>query len=230
MGNATRQGERQSLTSDLWESIEPIFGEILRHPFLTGLADGTLLPERFRHYAIQDTLYLQDFARALSITAARSPDQETLVMFVEHVLGAMTVERELHEGFFAEFGLSPTNVSQTPMAPTTLAYSSYLLRMVYAGDYTELLGAILPCYWIYHEVGKVLIRSGSPDPLYQRWIDTYGGEEFASVVEAVKMLVDRVGVDLSLTQRAAMQECFVTASRYEWMFWQMGWTLECWPV
>ncbi len=151
-------------------------------------------------------------------------------MFAEHAVGAMTVERELHEEFLAEFGLGRVEIERTPAAPTTLAYTSYLLRTAYGGDYAQILGAVLPCYWIYHEVGKALHAQGSPEPLYRRWIETYGGDEFAEVVEHVLALVDRLGADLTLIQRAAMQECFVTASRYEWMFWDMAWTLERWPI
>nr|MBA3610951.1 thiaminase II [Rubrobacter sp.] len=98
------------------------------------------------------------------------------------------------------------------------------------GDYPEILGAVLPCYWIYAEVGKALLEQGSPNPMYQTWIDTYGGEEFGAVVEAVLDLTDRACEDLSPVQRAAVTEAFVTTSRYEWMFWNMGWTLEKWPV
>lgn len=224
------QTPRSGFSGELWRTIAPIYAAILRHPFLAGLTDGALPRERFRHYVVQDALYLRDFARALTLAGARSPEEDALLMFAEHAVGAMAVERGLHEGFFAAFGLARAEVERTPMAPTTLAYTSYLLRTAYAGDYAQILGAILPCYWIYHEVGKVLLADGSPDPLYRRWIDTYGGEEFAGVVEAVLLLVDRVGADLTSAQRAAAQECFVAASRYEWMFWQMGWTLERWPV
>jgi len=220
----------REVTGELWWAIEPIYEQILGHPFLAGLADGTLAVERFRHYAVQDALYLRDFARALSIAAARSPDDMALTMFAEHALGAMTVERSLHEGVFVEFGLTREDVGRTPMAPTTLAYTSWLLRIAYTGDYAQLLGALLPCYWIYHEGGQSLLARGSSNPLYDRWIATYGGEAFGAVVDAVRTLVDRVGAQLTRAQRAAAHDCFGTASRYEWLFWQMGWTLERWPI
>jgi thiaminase/transcriptional activator TenA len=100
-------------------------------------------------------------------------------MFNRHSVGAFGVERSLHESFFAEFGLSQKDVTRTPMAPTTLAYTSYLLATAYSGSFPRLPGAVLPCYWIYWEVGKSLLERRSPDRLYSRWIDTYGGEEFA---------------------------------------------------
>lgn len=217
-------------TADLWRSIEPVYAEILEHPFLRGLADGTLPEECFRHYVLQDALYLRDYARALTIAGVRSPHEDAFLMFSEHATGAIAVERSLHEDFLAGFGLPEDVVDKTPMSPTTLAYTSYLLRTASLGDYHEVLGAVVPCYWIYAEVGRELARRGSPNPRYARWIETYGGEEFAAVVEAVLDLTDRVCEDLNASQRAATTGAFVTTSRYEWMFWNMGWTLEGWPV
>jgi thiaminase/transcriptional activator TenA len=92
------------------------------------------------------------------------------------------------------------------------------------------LGAVLPCYWIYWEVGKALLERGSPNPLYQRWIDTYGGEEFGTLVEAVLDLTDKVCEGLNAAQKARVTDTFVTTSRYEWMFWDAAWTLEEWPL
>ncbi|WP_219971866.1 thiaminase II [Rubrobacter xylanophilus] len=217
-------------TGELWRSIEGIYAAILDHPFIRGLTDGSLPRDRFRHYVIQDALYLRDYARALSLAGVRSPDEEALLMFDEHAVGAIKVERSLHEGFFREFGITEEEVRNTPMAPTNLAYTSYLLRVASLGDYHEVLGAVLPCYWIYAEVGRALLERGSPDAMYRRWIDTYGGEEFNELVRAVLELTDRACADLNPAQRAAATEAFVTTSRYEWMFWNMGWTLEGWPV
>jgi thiaminase (transcriptional activator TenA) len=224
------RGERAGFTGELWRAIEPIFAAILAHPFLTGLTDGTLPRDRFQHYAVQDALYLRDFARTLSLAGARSPDAAVLTMFASHVVDTMTAEGALHDTIFAELGLTREQVEQTAQAPTTMAYTSYLLRVASLGDYAEVLGVALPCYWIYQEVGRVLLARGSPDPMYRRWIETYGGEEYAAVVDAVLAEVDRVGAGLTAEQRAAVREIFVTTSRYEWMFWDMGWRLEGWPI
>jgi thiaminase/transcriptional activator TenA len=151
-------------------------------------------------------------------------------MFAGHVVGTMTAEGSLHDACFAEFGLTRAQVEQTPLAPTTLAYTSYMLRVATLGDYAEVLGVVLPCYWIYQEVGRVLLAKGSPDAMYRCWIETYGGEEYAAVVDAVLTEVDRVGAGLTAAQKRAVQEVFVTASRYEWLFWEMGWRLEQWPI
>src|SRR5262249_24556195 len=132
-------------TGDLWASIQPIYRAILRHPFVSGLTDGTLPASSFRFYAVQDALYLRDFARALSLAAARAPRDEWIIMFNEHAAGALQVERALHESFFKDFGLTPDDVATTPLAPTNLAYTTYLLAVAYWAPFHEALAALLPC-------------------------------------------------------------------------------------
>ena len=205
------------LTVQLWSSIDATYGAILEHPFIAGLTDGSLDQAAFRFYVIQDAHYLREFARALSVAAARAPEERDIAMFNEHAAGAIAVERQLHESFFSDFGLSETDVAATPMAPTNLAYTSYLLAVAYGGSFPEALGALLPCYWIYWEVGKQLLERGSPDTLYQRWIATYGGEEYAAIVKAVIALTDRVGENLSTSERDSMLGNFQTTARYEWI-------------
>ncbi|MEW6049211.1 MAG: thiaminase II [Bacillota bacterium] len=217
-------------TRELWRRIEPVYEAILAHPFIRGLTDGSLPKDAFRFYVVQDALYLRDFARVLSLAAAKAPHDQAIAMFCHHAAGAIEVERQLHAGFFRDFGLSAEEVERTPMAPTNLAYTSYLLRVGYSAPFHDVLGAVLPCYWIYWEVGKELMGRGSPDPLYRRWVDTYGGEEFGAIVRAVLELTEQVAADLTPAQRAAAAAHFVTTSRYEWMFWDMGWRQEPWPV
>ena len=219
-----------AFTKELWQSIEPIYAAILRHPFLRGLTDGSLPRESFKFYAVQDALYLREFARALSLAGAKAPEDDWIIMFNEHAAGALKVERSLHESFFQEFGLTHEAVASTPMAPTNLAYTSYLLAIAYGRPFHEVLAAVLPCYWIYWEVGKELERTGSADPLYKRWIGTYASEEFGSVVRDVLAAADKVAERLTSAEREAMRGHFVTTSRYEWMFWDMGLRRETWPT
>ena len=219
-----------TFTDELWQAIQPIYDAILRHPFVRGLTDGSLSRDAFRAYVIQDAHYLRDFARALSIAAARAPREDWIIMLNEHAAGALKVERSLHETFFREFGLSEKDVASVPLAPTNLAYTSYLLSVAYGAPFHEGLAAVLPCYWIYWEVGKELERTGSRDPLFARWIATYASEEFGSVVRAVLEATNQTAAGLTEEQRTSMKRHFVTTSRYEWMFWDMGFRIEKWPV
>src|SRR5260370_36890697 len=100
-----------TFTGELWQAIAPIWTAILAHPFVRGLTDGSLPREAFRFYAVQDALYLRDFARALSVAAARAPRAERIIRFNEHAAGALQVEMTLDDDFFKDFGLSPQQVS-----------------------------------------------------------------------------------------------------------------------
>lgn len=211
----------------LWKEIDHIYAAILRHPFLTGLADGTLPPEVFGHYVVQDSLYLRSYARVLALCSAKAPDEGAARLFAGDAVAAIAVERDMHAELFATYG---DDVERTPVLPTTLAYTSYLLRVAHQGSFVEGLAAVLPCYWIYARVGEELVAKSSPDPNYARWIATYGGEEFHETVRAVLALTDRVGADVSEAEKARAVKHFVTASRYEWMFWDAAWRREAWPV
>lgn len=219
-----------SFTQQLWDSITPIYRAILDHPFLKGLTDGSLPEAAFRFYVTQDSLYLRDFARALAMLSVRSPKDAWCEMFAEHAKVALVVERQLHESFFRDWGLNSERLRQTPMAPTNLAYTSYLLRVAHAAPFEELIGTVLPCYWIYWEVGKTLEAKGSPNPTYQCWINTYASEEFGASVRHVLDIANQTVADLPEGRRAPIRHHFMTTSRYEWMFWDASYKMESWPV
>jgi thiaminase/transcriptional activator TenA len=219
-----------TFSATLFHRIEGIYQRILAHPFLTGLTDGTLAEAAFRFYAIQDALYLRDFARGLALLAARSPADDAVIMFCEHGKTAIVVERALHESFFAAWGLSTQEVYATPPAPNTLLYTSYLLRVAYERPFYEGLGAFLPCYWIYWEVGKELEKRGSPVSIYQRWIDTYASVDFGATVQQVLALMDHLADPLSAAERERIAQHFIMTSRFEYMFWDMGYQQQRWEI
>ena len=71
-------------TSELWTGIGDIYSAILVHPFLTGLADGSLPHSTFAFYVVQDALYLGRYAQALAAVASRAPDNAGTEMFARH--------------------------------------------------------------------------------------------------------------------------------------------------
>ncbi len=218
------------ITELMWSRTASIYDAILAHPFITGLTSGDLDRAAFEFYTVQDALYLKEYARALSLAAVKAPDEETIILFNEHAKGCLVEERAMQENFFDVFGLSAEQVWATPKAPVCQAYTSYLLSVAYARPFHEVVAVVLPCYWIYWEVGKALAERGSPDPMYQQWIDTYAGDQFAECVVAVLEITNRIARDLPPEDREAMLQHYVTTSRYEWMFWDMGFRNEAWPV
>jgi len=219
-----------SFTSELWQGITGIYEAILKHPFLTGLADGSLPDEAFAFYVIQDSLYLEQYGHTLAAIASRAPGAGETEMFARHFVGVVSVEQQLHGSLLADLGIDPRAAETAEMAPTTLAYTSYLLATARGGSYAEGVAAVLPCYWIYWEVGKELRRRGSPDPRFQRWINTYSGSAFGEYVQEVLDVTNRLSRGLAADERARLHRNFRTTSRYEWMFWDMGYRTESWPI
>jgi len=217
-------------TESLWGSIEAIYDSMLRHPFIRGLTDGTLPEETFRFYVIQDALYLRDYARGLALLGAKAPQDQWLMMFVEHARETIVVERALHESFFRDWKLSDEEVYSTPMAPTNLLYTSYLLRVAYDRPFPEIMGCFLPCYWIYWEVGKELEKRGSPEELFRRWIQTYASEQYGSIVRQVIEVMDQVAQGLREDELKLIRHHFNVTSRLEYLFWDMGYHKQTWPV
>ncbi len=220
--------KRGGWTGRLWAEAAGTYAAIVKHPFLAGLTDGSLDPELFTHYVVQDAHYLRDFARALAVVGSKAPTHAGVGMFARHAAGTAEVELALHESLLTDLGIQ--NIDSVPVAPTTLAYTSYLLATAYRGTFADGLAAVLPCYWIYAEVGAELVKRGSPDPRYQRWIDTYADDEYQTIVAEVLALADDVGVTLSAADEIRARGHFATTARYEWMFWDAAWCREAWPV
>ncbi|MFI6325928.1 TenA family protein [Nonomuraea sp. NPDC050556] len=208
---------------ELWQVVAGVYDEIQAHPFLTGLTDGSLPREAFRHYVVQEALFLPDYARALAACAARAPSAAAVQRFAGDAARTVEVEHSLVVELLAAFGLDEAQARRQGAGPTTVGYTSYLVRTCSLGTFAEALGAIVPCYWIYAKVGEKLLKESSPDPLYAWWIETYGGEEYQETVAGVLDLLDEVPMEPVVLERA------LTTARYEWMFWDAAWRQERWP-
>lgn len=218
-----------TFSSELWDrGGASVYDEIVRHPFITGLTDGTLDRDAFRYFIVQDSHYLRAYSRALSLVAARATDEDAVSMFALHAANAIAVERSLHTSLLESLGLTAADVDAAGSGPTTTAYMSYLTAVCATGTYAEAVAAVLPCYWIYRDVGRELLKRSSPDPLYREWIETYGSDEFDAVVESVLAVTDVL--DVSASERHRCHQHFATTCRYEWMFWDAAYTKLDWPV
>jgi len=220
----------QPFSQALWDANQALYQDTLRLPFNQELAAGTLSRERFCHYMIQDAHYLVAYGRALAVTAAKADNADGIVEFARHAETAVVVERSLHEGFMRDFNITPAQFAATPLSPACHHYTSYLQASAWSQPYPVAVAALLPCFWIYAEVGRdILTRSAANNP-YQSWIDTYAGEEFQASVRAVCATVDRIAESASAHTQAAMHAAYTDAARLEWLFWDSAWRLGDWPM
>jgi thiaminase/transcriptional activator TenA len=217
-----------TFTDDLWKSTAAVYDEILRHPFIAELTDGSLPREKFLFYMKQDALYLRDFSRALALTGARIPEAGAAQAFMGFAHGVFAVERQLHEAYFEEYQQS---LDAEP-APACFGYTQFLLAAATTESHRVAAAALLPCFWIYREVGNEIVRRAQ-DRLamnpYARWIEMYSGEGYDESVTRAIAVVEDLGQEAQGPERIAMHKAFERSARLEWMFWDSAYRMEQWP-
>jgi len=213
-----------------WTRISGLMASIYELPFNRELATGALSRERFLFYIRQDSLYLDAYSRSLSLAAACAPESQAIGVFSGAAREAIEVEQALHAGFMADLGADGETLAKAEPSPTCAAYCNFLLATAAVGGYAELTAAILPCFWIYREVGLHIAARAEADNPYQRWIDTYSDAAFGEATEQVIEITDAAHHRASPDERAAMDRAFERSARYEWMFWDSAYRMETWPV
>lgn len=215
----------QTLAGQIWAAQ-------LTHPFVVGLGNGTLPERKFKYYILQDALFLADLASTFAAAAQKAPDAESATKFAKLVEETLLVERSLHETYGKRWKLTPRQMSTVSMAPTNYAYTRHMLQVAQNGSALAATVVALPCAWIYCIVGRHLLRKGSPPKShpYRDWLMLYGSKEFAEVARWMRKKVDLWAKSASNAEKARMGEVFLISSRYEWMFWEMAWNEEEWPV
>lgn len=210
-----------------WNAAKPVYDKILIHPFIQGLIDGTLDKEKFTFYIQQDALYLAQYGKLLTAIASRLTKVEHIEAFILFAGDTMAVEKSLHQSFMRDI----KSTSGPEPAPGCTLYTSYLLRQMALAPVEVVAAAVLPCFWIYKEVGDyILANQVKGENPYQEWIDTYGGEGFEKSVRLAISICDELAEKCTAEQRQAMTDAYVMCSKLEWMFWDSAWRLEKWPV
>jgi thiaminase/transcriptional activator TenA len=216
-----------SFCDHAWQNTTELRAAIHGLAFNRELAAGTLDQAKFQFYITQDALYLDQYGRILAMAGARGPDGATLRLFAESALEAVAVEQVLHSQYLTQFGADP---SEAEPSPDCLSYTSFLLATAYHEPWEVLMAALLPCFWIYWDVGNAIARQAAADNKYRAWIDTYSDEGFGNAVRAVIAATDKAAEGATDAIRARMMSAFVRSSRYEYLFWDGAYQLRCWPV
>ncbi|HET6196025.1 MAG TPA: thiaminase II [Acetobacteraceae bacterium] len=219
-----------SFSNAAWHRTARLRQAIDELPFNIELAAGQLSRDRFQGYIVQDALYLAQYARVLAIAAVKGPDAATLHAFASSALEAVAVEQALHERYLAEFGVDPARLVDAEPAPDCLAYTSFLLATAYHEPWEILVAALLPCFWIYWDVGKRIAAHAAADNPYRGWIETYADEAFGAAVRTVIGITDRAAEATTAPIRARMMTAFIRSTQYEWLFWDGAYQRRGWPA
>lgn len=196
-------------TAALWQATGAVWREILALPFITGLGSGSLPSGEFEFYLAQDVGYLREYSRALAGLSVRAPEPEEQVAWAGSAVDCLVVEAELHRGRLADRAERP------PLGPVTSAYTDFLKATVFAEDYVVGAAAVLPCYWLYAEVGLELAGADHPGHPYRDWLATYSGAEFLAGARAAVARVEHAFAAAAPAQRVQAAAAYLTAAVHE---------------
>ena len=213
-------------SKEAWNAALPVYQKILELPFLQELMDGTLPREKFIFYIQQDAIYLSEYGKVLTGIASKLSDLKYIESFIKFAGDSISVENVLHESFIHELKDTPIEAS-----PGCLLYTSYLLRQLAIAPIEVIVAAVLPCFWIYKEVGDYILKHQTKgNNPYQDWINTYGGEDFEKSVKTAIDICDQLAEKCTPEQCQSMTEAFIMCSKLEWMFWDSAYNTEQWKI
>ena len=217
-----------SVSARLRQAAAPIWEECLRHPFVTGIGDGTLGVEKFQYFMLQDYLYLFDYARVLALGVVKARDPKLMRTFAENVNAILGGEMNIHRAYMERLGMTEDQVFAVKPALDNTSYTHYMLAVAESGGPMEIVAAILACSWSYAEIGRALAkRPGAADhPFYGEWVRGYASENYAATNQALMALMDELAKDATGAQFDRLEEIFVNCSRYELGFWDMAWEMR----
>lgn len=203
---------------DAWETY-------VHHEFVKGLGDGTLPAECFRHYLIQDYIFLIHFARAYALAVYKGRDLTQMRAAYDGLKAILDTEMDLHVRLCGQWGMTKQALASAPEATATLAYTRYVLETGLRGDLLDLHVALAPCVIGYAEIGAnlaALVSVEGPNNPYGEWIAEYAGDDYQSVAAEAAAVLDRLASEMNETRFPQLATIFEQATRLEIDFWNMG--------
>ena len=209
------------LSKEAWQAS-------FHHPFVLQLQEGNLDPSIFRYYLIQDAYYLKAFSEAYHLLADKTSNQEMKRLLKQNAQSLVEGELFIRQQFFKELGISDQEMEQHPIAPTCYHYISHIYRQFAEPNLGIAFASLLPCPWLYHDLGKALNRKPSPNPLYQQWIETYITDELEQQIKEEEALVNQLYRESNETDKQKMLEAFHRSVHMEAKFWEMAYQHQTW--
>lgn len=212
-----------------WLSENPqSWDDYINHVFVKGLGDGSLPREAFMAYLIQDYIFLLHYSRAWSMAVVKSETAEQMRLAAATVNALINEEIQLHVGVCKREGITEADLHEAEEAQENIAYTRYVMDTALAGDLLDLLTVLAPCVFGYGHIGLNLKNCTDTTPLYREWIDTYSGEDYQPLCNAISEFIDQVAAHklgenpIAHPRWPGLSKKFDMATRLEVNFWSMG--------
>jgi|SRR5690625_2532034 len=213
--------ELRELTKDSWE-------QSLHHPFVQGIVKGDLPLDVFRYYILQDIYYLKHYGKVHAMAAAQADDFSVTAMLAGKAQSTAQAELTVHEQHASILNITAEDLETFKPAPTAYAYTSHLYRAAQSGSLAQTVAVMLPCYWLYAEIGKLNKQAEPEKEIYRNWLNMYASKWFQTSTSEMIELLDQLVAGASENEREKITEQFIYAKEYELAFWEMSYTKETW--
>lgn len=199
-----------------------------QHPFVKGIADGTLPLDNFKYYMIQDAYYLKHYAKVLAFAAAKCETPEEFTYYTDMAKFITKEELALHDSVFSALSITKEELAQSEPAPSTINYINHMYSAVHNGDVAEAFAAMMPCPWLYLEIGMYYKDAKPGVKLYEYWIAMYSNDDFQATIQEQIAMMNSYADAASPEKLALLKSHFAKSCAYEYLFWDMAWSKETW--
>ena len=225
-----QRGNNMLFTDELFATVQPQLHAIIAHPFNVSLGNGSLAKEQFSYYMQQDSLYLIDFARSFALLASKCTHEADIALMLEFAQGALVAERSLHEFYFVEFSIPNPEIADVEKGLACMTYTNYLLEHAALSNKAIAMAALLPCFWVYREVGNAIYATAQANNPYYKWIETYASQEFSLAVDKAVAFTNKLAINASDEDKRLMKKAFIMATRLEYLFWDGAYNKTALPL
>lgn len=215
-------------TDELRDATQVSWEKSLNHPFVQGIVQGDLPLKTFKNYIMQDIYYLKHYGKVHAIAASQADDFRITSLLADKAQTTAEAELTVHKEHAEILNITQDEIDHFKPAPTAYAYTSHLYRATMSGNLAHSISALLPCYWLYADIGKVN-EMATPEPeIYRNWIDMYASDWFQNSTNEMIDLLNLLVEDMNDVEKEKVKEQFIIAKDFELHFWEMAYTFENW--
>lgn len=200
-----------------------------QHPFVQEIGKGTLAKEKFSFYLLQDYLYLLQYAKVFALATVKADNEAMMTRLTNLQHSILAEEMNIHREYMADFGITPDQVAAVKPSLFNRTYTANMLAVGQTGDLAEILAAVFPCAWTYHDYAKRLQAEYAGQlagNYYRSWIEAYAGDTFVDSFEWFYDAIDELVAHKTDAQRQRVVDIFVSSVEFEYMFWDMAYRQE----
>lgn len=216
------------LSERLFKTTEDLWKSYLEHPFVKGIADGSLDIDKFRFYMIQDYRYLLEYSKVFALGIVKSGREDIMRRFALMVKETLDGEMVIHKKYMARLGITPKEVEEAKTSLLNQSYTSYMLDVAFKGGELDILVAVLSCAWSYQYIGEhhAKVPGALENETFGEWVEGYSSKEYVESTQDIINLVDELGENISEEKALYLEEVFKNCGRYEYGFWDMAYNKE----